>query len=92
MILTWRGWSYSGANRAKNYNFGDEVDKFLNEYISKFKTSKEAKITVRATQTLIYVSKPGHQIIGLISWVIKGDTIRTFYMCLWEEDTRRHLN
>lgn len=56
----------------KSTAYGDEVDKFLNAYVSNLKTPKEVKITVRATQKLIYVSKTGHQIIGLISLVIKS--------------------
>jgi hypothetical protein len=49
-----------------------KADKFLIAYVSNLKTSKEVNVTVRATQTLICVSKPGHQIIRLIIWVIKS--------------------
>jgi len=52
--------------------YGDEADKFLNAYVSNLKISNEVKITVRSTQTLIYIAKAGHQIIGLITWVIKN--------------------
>jgi hypothetical protein len=45
----------------------DEDDKNLNAYVSNRKISKQLNITVRAAQTLIYVSKLGLQVIGLIS-------------------------
>jgi hypothetical protein len=52
--------------------YGEEADKLLNACVSNLKTSKEVKISERTTQTLIDVSKAGHHIVGVISWVIKS--------------------